>query len=314
MGLFIANVICRATAENAHPILTDLPTAPTTGLKFCIQTCNARSNSITHFDGPITTSNFYKLMDASSDRISPLVQWLNEHQWIEIHETGTDRLLQLHLLSIRQFLYRLLPVDQCIIWHQKVGEFLQQKSRLRPEDRLQILHHLSFLGESSETNVQRVALVKVVTSQRRLLLVVHYIEALNQEWLNDDTRLTMTQMLIEAYIHTDAQTKAVETIKLLLEESTVPSTVQTELQLQLFILTNSFELIDRDDDSVDLLLNDISSEKGLLREAALLRAVQRLYCHNIKEAKTLFTKLLQSNHADSVHEQATIGLAFVKRE
>ena len=78
------------------------------------------------FDGPITTSNFYKLMDASSDRIGPLVQWLNEHQWIEIHETGTDRLLQLHPCRFGQFLYRLLPVDQCIIWHQKVGEFLQQ--------------------------------------------------------------------------------------------------------------------------------------------------------------------------------------------
>ena len=98
----------------------------------------------------------------------------------------------------------------------------------------------------------------------------------------------MTQMLIEAYVHTDAQTKAIETIKLLLAETTVPSTVQNELQLQLFVLTNRFELIDRDDDSVDPLLNDFSSEKGLLREAALLRAVQRLFRHNIKEAENAF--------------------------
>ena len=122
----------------------------------------------------------------------------------------------------------------------------------------------------------------------------------------------MTQMLIEAYIHTDTQTKAIETIKLLLEEGKISSAVQRELQVQLFVLTNRFELIDRDDDSVDLRLNDFSSEKGLLREAALLRAVQRLYRHKIKEAKKRFYQTSQSNHADSVHEQATIGLAFAK--
>ena len=96
------------------------------------------------FDAPITTSNLYRLMDAATDRISPLVEWLNEHQWIDVHETGTDRLIQIHPFRFEKFLYRLLPVDQCIIWHQKVGDFLQQKSRLQPEDRKRILHHLAF--------------------------------------------------------------------------------------------------------------------------------------------------------------------------
>ena len=31
------------------PSLTDLPKAPATTVRLCIQTCNARSNSITHF-------------------------------------------------------------------------------------------------------------------------------------------------------------------------------------------------------------------------------------------------------------------------
>ena len=264
------------------------------------------------FDGPITTSNLCKLMDAESDRIAPLLHWLDDHQWIQIHETGTDRLIQLHPFRFGQFLYRLLPVDQCILWHQKVGAFLQQKSRLKPEDRKQILHHLSFLGESPETNNQRIALAKWSHRKGDLSAVADYVEALNEQWMNDDSRLMMTQMLIDAYIQTGARIKAIETIRVLLTHPNLSSSIQTELQLQLFVLINRFHLIDGDDDSVDILLDDISSEHSLLREATLLRSVQRLYCYNIPTAKILLTNLLQENYADSVEEQAAIGLAFIE--
>ena len=264
------------------------------------------------FDDPITTSNLYKLMTVSSDRIAPLVQWLNDHQWIDIHETGTDRLIQLHPFRFKQFLYRLLPVDQCIIWHQKVGSFLQQKSRLQPEDRKQILHHLSFLGESPDTNIQRIALAKWSHRQGNFSAVAYYVEGLNDQWMNEETQMLMTQMLIDAYIHTDDRSKAIKTIQSLLKDSNISDPIQTELRLQLFVLVNRFELINRDDTSVDLLLQDISSDTELVRKAGLLRAVQHLYCHNIKAAKSLFTSLLRSNRADSVHDQAVIGLSFTE--
>ena len=263
------------------------------------------------FDGPISTSNLYKLMDASSDRISPLVQWLNDHQWIEIHETGTDRLIQLHPFRFGQFLYRLLPADQCIIWHQKVGEFLQQKSRLQPADRKQILHHLSFLGDSLETNTQRIALAKWSHRKGDLSALVHYVEGLNDEWMEKDTKTMMTQMLIDAYIQTGQRLKAIDKIKLLLANPSISSDLQTELKLQLFVLTNRPDVIDHDDDSVDRLL-DLSSEKPLFREATLLRGIQRLYYHNITAAKHLFSSLINSDHRDSIHEQASIGLSFTQ--
>ena len=45
------------------------------------------------FEGPITTSNLCKLMGASSDHLGPLIRWLNDNRWIEIEETGMDRLI-----------------------------------------------------------------------------------------------------------------------------------------------------------------------------------------------------------------------------
>ena len=124
----------------------------------------------------------------------------------------------------------------------------------------------------------------------------------------------MTQMLIDAYIHTDSRSKAIETIQILLKDSNISDSIQTEMRLQLFVLINHFEPIDRDDDSVDQLLKDVSSDTELIRKATLLRAVQQLYCHNIEAASSLFSSLIHSNRADSVHDQAIMGLSFTEPE
>ena len=63
----------------------------------------------------------------------------------------------------------------------------------------------------------------------------------------------MTQMLIDAYIQTGQRLKAIDKIKILLAKPNISSEVQTELKLQLFVLTNRSDVIDRDDDSVDRL-------------------------------------------------------------
>ena len=50
----------------------------------------------------------------------------------------------------------------------------------------------------------------------------------------------------------------------------------------------------------------------MFREATLLRAIQRLYYNDVTKAKHLFSSVINSNHGDSIHEQASIGLSFTK--
>ena len=42
--------------------------------------------------------------------------------------------------------------------------------------------------------------------------VVNYVEALNKDWLDTETEQLMNQLLIDAYIYTEASVKAKETI------------------------------------------------------------------------------------------------------
>ena len=79
-------------------------------------------------------------MGASSDHLSPLIRWLNDNRWIEIEETGMDRLIDsISLWTVS------IPIDSSgpmypgikrlvIFYNKNLGFDLLYK---------QILHHLS---------------------------------------------------------------------------------------------------------------------------------------------------------------------------
>ena len=129
--------------------------------------------------------------------------------------------------------------------------------------------------------------------------------------MDTETELQMNQILIDAYIHTKASVKAKETIENLLEDSTIRGHTH-QSTTSMFVLDNRHALIDRNDNTVDNLLNDNSTDDSLLREATLIRAIQQLYYQNIDFAKSLFIRLCQSNTSDNIYQQSCIGLAFTE--
>ena len=78
------------------------------------------------------------------------------------------------------------------------------------------------MGESPETNAQRIALAKWAHRKKDYSAVITMSKLLNKEWMDTETEQLMNQMLIVAYIYTEAFKKAKETIHELLEDSNLP--------------------------------------------------------------------------------------------
>ena len=82
------------------------------------------------------------------------------------------------------------------------------------------------MGESPETNAQRIALAKWAHRKKDFVAVVNYVEALNKDWLDTETEQLMNQLLIDAYIYTEASVKAKETIHEPLKKSALSETTR----------------------------------------------------------------------------------------
>ena len=268
------------------------------------------------FENPISTGALTKLMNISSDDIGTELRWLNRNQWIEIQETGMDRLIVLHTSRLGQFLQRLISTEERILWNQKIGNLLLQKSRLRPADRKKILHHLAFLGPSKQTNIQHIALAKYEYRQQHFEAAIAHVQALNNEWMDVDTQLEMKLLLTNAYCHANMILEAKNTILETLQYNSISQDIKKELQIKLFVLQHRHHPIDGSPDhpdTRDTVIDTLVPNNHFEYEAVLLCAVQHLYRHNIIDAKRLFTLVSEGSRDGIVSQQAGIGLEFIER-
>jgi len=266
------------------------------------------------FEDPISTGALNKLITASSDEIGAELRWLSKNQWIEIQETGMDRLIILHPSRFGRFLQRLIPTEERILWNQRIGDILLKKSRLRPADRKKILHHLAFLGSSRETNRQHIALAKFEYKQQNFEAVIAHIEALNNEWMDADTELQMKLLLTNAYYHVKTIPEAKAVLVETLQHDCISEESKRELQIKLFVLEHRNRPIDHVtafQDSIHTVIDTPSPNNDFEYEAILLCAVQHLYRRNISDSKRLFTFIFEHSHDGIVYEQAQAGLDII---
>lgn len=264
------------------------------------------------FTEPISITNLSRILGDTSDRLTALIEWLEHEQWIARIEFDLNQQIHLHPMRFGEMLYRLIPETEQQHWHQQISDFLRQKSRLRAEDRIRILHHLDQLGPSHEANAQRLWLINNAMRRYKWQDCADLLDNIGEELLTGEQRLEFHRAGCEVYFHLKDAVRCEVSVRFLLNQSTVQPEEHRLLQHKNFILEHQQRPFDADDNSLDLTLSQSYSLNVEHRQASVLRAIQHCYQQRFDEASKLWNMLMSSCEGDLSEQQARVGLAFLE--
>ncbi len=264
------------------------------------------------FAEPISITNLSRIVDISSDQLMGLIEWLEHEQWIERLEFDLNQQVQIHPIRFGGILYRLIPTVEQQHWHQKIASFLQQKSRLRTEDRLRILYHLDQLEPSREANNQRFRLIKVAMKRYKWQDCVDFLEHIHETFLTKKEQLEFHRAACEVYFQLQDATRCERSVHFLLNEPTIPPEEHQRLQHKQFILKHQQCPFDEDDNSLDSVLLQSNPLDVQHRQSLILRGIQHCYQRRFDEASKLWNTVSTPHEGDLSEQQAELGLAFIE--
>ena len=264
------------------------------------------------FCRPISPHNLSRLTNIPNERLMPIITWLVDQQWVELLEQDMNQQVRIHPLRFGEILYRLIPTDQQILWHQRIASFLLKKSRLRTDDRLQIVEHLDKLGPSTEANKQRLHLAKQAHKKQQWHDASLHLESIHTDLLTEDHRFQMFQLGIDTYQAIGNSNESQKYLNNLLAHPNTSSTLQHQLHFRKFILDHQEDTTSTDDTSLDEQWHTCNLEDQTQRNAMILRANQAFFYSRLDLAKQLWQSLTKTFEGDIPEQQAQLGLAFIE--
>ena len=264
------------------------------------------------FKEPISPVTLGRLMGIPEERLLPILDWLEHHQWIEFLDFEMNQQILLHPSRFSELLYRLLSTDQQLLWHNKIASFLMQKIRLRPSDREHILYHLEQLGPSVEANEQRLFLALHAQKNFKWNDVLTYTQDIHYDLLTETDSLKIYHLNATAYFQIFNIKQAQYFVEKVLKHPLLTDTERIPLQFRLFVLQHHDSCLDLDTDALDSLWSSVDLSDPTQREAMVLRGIQHCYYGRISEARQLWTNIFQQVEGDIAQQQAEVGLAFLK--